>query len=337
MRASVILIAIGTAVLGIVYGEAAAQYPNTPLTRARAFAQLRLRGTGAEGARLGPTATPWQAYRGAPTRTERLRQQFPLPGQQQITPRHEIPRSPVQANLEARNLLKARSLMGQRITWRYGKTPAVMGKPLVVREGENSSASPEPPTIEPAGESLEARLQRKADETFAVGTADFRDAKWTDPDSSTLIAKADNSFGLVRNYDIDKPRGYVADVFVSFRREYYNRATASLLRAVDLAKSPEDLKIERLYKEDDSAAKTAEFAKTIETINILATANPDSPQVGLLQAYFVWLNGEPAAARSALDRSSKFVIGEETTRRVAKLRAMLSDQTEHPASAPSPG
>jgi hypothetical protein len=325
MRAFVSLASIGLLGLCALATPAEGQYRGNPLQTAEQYGRLRLRGRPAS-MRSGPQLAEQRRYRGALTRPEKLRGVFSIAAPRSLLPSRPLRQNPIRSALESHNLLGPRSEFGKRMVNRLGRGAATVPGPGPARQ---ISPGP-PPAIGAADDDFEAALRKKADDAFELGLSYFRDGDWT---------RADDRFTLVRTFEDDRPRAFLADVFVSFNREYYNRAMASLLRALDLAKGPEDLKIdrfiERMYAGENFEAKRGEFLRTLEKVNALATANPDADQISILQAYFTWLNGDWATARNALDRAAKRLTDEEIARRIGRLRALLKEAADSPAPAPS--
>lgn len=339
MRAYVAVLLIGILGLFAQPSSVEGQYRNNPLGTAERYGQLRLRGR-VGGVHRAPQTYEQRQYQGAVTRTGRLRHALPIaPRRQWLLFNRQLPRGPMSAALESHNLLRARSTVGQRAVDWFGRSGASVAADRTIEEGTPAGLSPIPlpgqaappqPLPAQAGEGLETLLNRRAEELFELGLSYFRHRDW---------GEADRCFTIVRILEHDRPRGYVADVFVSFQKQYYARAMASLLRALQLADTSDDLKIaqfvERMYEGENAEAKRREFLRTVEAANMLAVINPDVMHVSLLQAYFSWLNGDLGTATGALNRAAKSVEDETVAQRLEKFRTMLNMPTgSQPATSP---
>ncbi|MBN2563718.1 MAG: hypothetical protein JXQ75_22600 [Phycisphaerae bacterium] len=164
---------------------------------------------------------------------------------------------------------------------------------------------------------MASRLQNKADENFELGFAHFRCGELVD---------ARNCFEMVRDIERDRPRGYIADVFVSCKGQDFHRAIVSLLRALERAETLEDLKIEgfieKLFGGEDVEAQERGFRRVTESLNLFVNSNPDAPRLNMLLAYYAWLNGDLQTAIAAAEIAEKVEM-EESAPHVAKFHRLL--------------
>jgi tetratricopeptide (TPR) repeat protein len=211
-------------------------------------------------------------------------------------------------------LLLSRSPLGRRVSALIGRQdylPDNSGEERGAggRRRTNPDLQPKPsPTEDRVPEEFEdrllSRLEKKAEDRFELGAAYFR--------SGDLI-KARNCFEIVRHIQRDRPRGYAADVLVSYDRGDYNRAILSLWRALERIGTLEDLRIDRFietfYDGADFAAKERVFKRTVESVNLFVKSSPAAPHMNLLLTYYAWLDGDLgtaiAAAEIAMERTKE--------------------------------
>jgi tetratricopeptide (TPR) repeat protein len=263
--------------------------------------------------RLGTVVS--NRYRGYQTRLDRLRARLAIP-----RPRYGLLQDPkpsasrVRYLLDQRNLLLSRSPLGRRVSALIGRQdylPDNSGEERGAggRRRTNPDLQPKPsPTEDRVPEEFEdrllSRLEKKAEDRFELGAAYFR--------SGDLI-KARNCFEIVRHIQRDRPRGYAADVLVSYDRGDYNRAILSLWRALERIGTLEDLRIDRFietfYDGADFAAKERVFKRTVESVNLFVKSSPAAPHMNLLLTYYAWLDGDLgtaiAAAEIAMERTKE--------------------------------
>jgi tetratricopeptide (TPR) repeat protein len=178
------------------------------------------------------------------------------------------------------------------------------------------------------GENLGAILDGKADENFELGIAYFRNGDHR---------RAKHCFRVVKTLEGDRPRAFVADVFVAYETRDYNRAVLSLRRALERSEALSDLKIDgfidRMYQGSPEEKRRA-FRRTVESVNLDVKSRPGAPRLNLLLAYFAWLNGDVATAISAASLAES-VMGERERPVVATFRQRLSSEMARPPdSAP---
>jgi tetratricopeptide (TPR) repeat protein len=193
-----------------------------------------------------------------------------------------------------------------------------------------------PPTVSKAAEFIAfeidpaVRLAKKADECFELGIAYFRNRD---------LIKARNYFERVRDLQRDRPRAFIADVFVAYDKGDYNRALLSLLRALERAETLEDLKldrfIERLYKGDDYEEKQRAFKRTVESVNLFVNSRANAPLMKVLLAYYAWLNGDLSTAIAAAEIAAGSA-GDQPVPQIEKFRKLLIEAKDG-AAVPPPG
>ncbi len=258
-----------------------------------------------------------EAYQGVRNRMAHLRGRFRRPGRGEGFLRPEWPAiSPIQRMLNSRNLLRTRSELGLGYTSLLGRHDFVRDASGRLR-GDVSrwlpnevpehmqSVDPMAPMDNRLTTKLEDRLARKADELFDRGMAYFRNQD---------LHSARDCFGIVRDLERDRPRAYIADLLVAMGKRDYNRATVSLIRAVDRSETLDDLRIdgflEKFYaygEEGDLRSAKREYQRLVDSMNHLAKSNPSARHLSALLAYVRWLNGDLdtaiSAARAAEEKS----------------------------------
>ncbi len=297
---------------------------------------LRSRATFRTGA--GP-----KQYAGFRTRADRVRQLSPFSGRTEGLLAAPPPSySPIRVIMERRNLLRSRSNLGSRISRLIGRADYVkdvsgrrrgdIGSwPGVAGRLAGPAASPAGPSTIPAGSDdprsagsavlpaaaveagvpaspdprayqdlLATRLRTKADDYYELGASYLRNGE---------PSAAANCFEIVRGLESRGTRGFLADVFAAVQGERYNRALASLLKALQNAEKLEDLRIEGfldlMFPGSDESVRRSNFRRTVDNMTALANASPDSPQANLLMAYFAWLDGHVATAITAAENAEK--------------------------------
>lgn len=174
------------------------------------------------------------------------------------------------------------------------------------------------------------RLAKKADEYFELGIGYFRNRD---------LIKARHCFERVKDLQRDRPRAFIADVFVAYDKGDHNRALLSLLRALERAETLEDLKldrfIERLYKGDDYEEKQRAFKRTVESVNLFVNSRKSTPLMKVLLAYYAWLNGDLNTAIAAAEIAAGGA-GDQPVPQIEKFRKLLIEAKDG-AAAPPPG
>lgn len=278
------------------------------------------------------------SYRGFQTRTDRIRAISQVPRMRRGLLADPLPSiSPISRMLDSRNLLRPRSALGRRAVAMIGRhdyLPTAPGQRLGTLQlrPTSSQASPQTPvggTLGRYDDNLAARLEDKADEYFDLGIGYFRNG---DPQG------AQHCFQIVKTLQHDRPRAWVADVFVAYETKDYNRAVLSLLRALERSEALSDLKIdrfiERMYQGKSLEEKRLAFRRTVESVNLDVKSQRGAQRLNLLLAYFAWLNGDHATAISAATIAEN-AMGKRYRPVVATFRQRLSsERAQPPADAP---
>lgn len=325
-----------TAVVLTVSAPADGQY-RSPYQTAKQYGNLRFQG---RSERLGRLTASYESrrYSGARTRLGYLTGIAPFlsAGQGLLTPEPQS-MSPIRQALDQRHLLGPRSVIAKRIAGRAGRLDYVYDdtgewRGAVPPSLPDVAQAPSLPTGAAVSmeDRLSATLQQQADEYFELGLAYCRAGK---------LIEAANCLALVKEMERDTPRAFVADVFVSLSSDRYFRAMLSLRRALEAAKTLDDLRIdrfiERLYPGDDIEAQERAFQRQVESVNLFVNANPGAHQQYVLLAYFAWLNGDLGTAISAAETAEKGQDA-EFSQEIARFRKLLQE-TRNAPSAPSTG
>ena len=321
--------------LAVLAGSAGADAQYSPLQSAQMFSKLR---TANRTPALGflPGAYEARLYRGTTDRLARLQALSPYPQVGEALLKPEQPSlSPISNVLDRHNFLRPRSLFGRRLAQRVGQlnTPLPPAEPAATSVGE----APFVP-----GQTYEDRvaksLKDRADEDFELALSYFRES--SAPGQDGLLIEARNHISSVLIIDPDAPRGYIVDVFIAYNSKAYNRAFFSLMQALKLAKTLDDLKIdgfvEKMYKGDDVEAKRREFRRTVESVSLLLASSPESKEANVLLAYFAWLNGDLGTAVTAAEAAAK-VENPTNGPYVARFRDWLAAAKAGSAPTPAPG
>jgi hypothetical protein len=178
-------------------------------------------------------------------------------------------------------------------------------------------------------DALAARLEAKGEQSFRLGVAYFR--------SGDFYA-ARQQFELARDVWPDRPRVYLACMFASNQVGEPNRGFRELLRAVELAKSLDDLRIEGFPEqfwpgEDEAAAKEA-YRRVAEGINLAVRTGGGGELGRLLVAYYAWLNDDRNTALSAAEIALG-AAAEPYDVPIRRFRDWLSEE-QTPAAATAP-
>jgi hypothetical protein len=246
-------------------------------------------------------------------------------------------RSPISRLLDSRNLLRPRSALGRRAVAMIGRHDYLPAAPdrrhyalqLWPTSSQESPQTPVAGTLGGYDDNLAAGLDGKADEYFDLGIGHFRNGDHHG---------AQHCFKIVKRLQRDRPRAFIADVFVAYETKDYNRAVQSLLRALERSETLSDLKIdrfiERMYQGKSLEEKRRAFRRTVESVNLDVKSQPGAPRLNLLLAYFAWLNGDVATAISAA-AIAESAEGKQYRPVVATFRQRLSsEKAQPPADAP---
>jgi hypothetical protein len=274
-------------------------------------------------------------FRGIQTHFDRLRSVASWMSQSGgLLPGPTQPQTPIQRLFDQRNLLRARSPLGQTGT-------AFLGRYALGSSGQTAPAAA--PTSQPAGvttgpaddrptpvrfeDVLANRLDRMAEENFELGMTYFREGDFL---------KARHHFDMAGNVWRDKPRCHIATMLVAYEMQDMNQAVNELMRALQMAKTLDDLKIEgfldKFYVGDDTDKKRQALSRTVDSINMFAQSVKDAPAASaanVLLAYYSWLNGDLVAAASAADRALR-TLPEATAEPVRRFRDMLVESQRAP-------
>lgn len=285
------------------------------------------------------------AHIGVKNRMAHLRGRFRRPGREGGFLRPEWPAiSPIQRMLNSRNLLRTRSELGLGYT-------SLLGRHDFVRDGTGrlrgdvsrwlpnevpehmKSVDPMAPIDNRLTAKMEDRLSRKADELFERGMAYFRNGD---------LHSARDCFGIVRDLERDRPRAFIADLLVAMGKRDYNRATVSLMLAVDRAETLDDMRIDGFlekfyaYGEDgDLRSAKREYQRLVDSMNHVAKSNPSARHLSALLAYARWLNGDLDTAISAAQAAEETPVGMKEDAPVTPFRKFsrfLSESRHAPVS-----
>jgi len=249
-------------------------------------------------------------------------------------------RSPTRRILNARNLLRTRSPLGQAATALLGRVPdeqetelpRAMVNPLPLQTAINEPRLAAPSTM-PAGpverrsydEFLAARLRAAAEENFETGTAYFRARDY---------AMARHRFEQAQQVMQDNPRPYLGDALASVELNDHARACYKLIQAFRFARSLQDLKlpdfINAFYEGEGLADKKQEFGYSVDRINLLAKTRPESANLSLLLSYYAWLNDDWSTAIST-SQASAARFEEPFSSRILQFHDMLVEARDPPA------
>lgn len=289
--------------------------------------------------RLGTFYTGLQT--GVQTRGEYVRSLSRLPRRQLGLLSDPAPsRSHTRRILNARNLLRARSPLGQAATALLGRVPdghetkfpqaLVNPLPLDAAIGPPAPAAPSTmPTLPEERRSydefLAVRLRASAEAYFETGTAYFRARDY---------AMARHQFEQAQQVMKDDPRPYLGDVLASAELNDNARACYKLIRAFKAARTLQDLRlpdfIDAYYEGPDSAAKKREFRYSVDRINLLAKTRPESAVLALLLSYYAWLNDDWSTAISASQACASH-FEEPSSAHILKFHDMLVEARDQPA------
>jgi len=255
------------------------------------------------------------------TRIDRLRSISPLwQTRDGLLPNAPAAYDPIQRIIERRNLLRARSPLAQNATSMVGRS--TFPRDSLLEIAKNSAADLSPPTTVPAdfaalpttsspaeddslswkitptrvSDVLARRLEAKGEEHFQLGVAYFR---------SSDFQTARYHFELARDACPDRPRAYLAHMFACVQTKDSNEAMNELIRALGLAKSLEDLRIEgfpeRFWPGEDEKAARVAYQRAVQDLNLASRRSEGPSLTNLFVAYWAWLNDDINLARSAAE------------------------------------
>lgn len=238
--------------------------------------------------------------------------------------------TPVRSLLDRRNLLGSRSTLAQlsRGTVDSEEYAKFRSNPSIDGEEFPSLENRRPDEFRPSAryeDELERILRKQEADYYARGVDYFRQGK---------MVRAADCFDVCRSHDRNNARYAVAGLIVAYERSNYNRAIVSLLTALRLAESLEDL---RIPVEDDpstgvrgfyvSGDRGGSFGSTVDRANVRAnlTSGSSAGYAQLFLAFFAWLNGEVSTAIHAAEVAESELPKEQAT--VAKkFRELLIDE-----------
>ena len=184
---------------------------------------------------------------------------------------------------------------------------------------------------EPSGEArppvrfedaIAERLNKRAEEEFELGIAYFREGD---------LIQARDHFDLTKNLWLDQARPHVASMVVSFQAQNYYQAVNDELRALQLAKTLDDLRIDgfvdKFYSGSDPQKKQQAFNRTVELVNRMVQGAPDTSLARVLLAHYSWVNGDLSTAVSAADAVAR-TAPEPNAGYVRKFRDMLVEEQQ---------
>lgn len=271
-------------------------------------------------------------YAGIVTIPEQARSILPryrMPSRFDMQP---LPTTSAQTWLSRQNLLALRSPLARKATSTIGKNDFVTDPETGQMFGDYSRIQQRVDAAKPGFNSdksddgsyqdaIVKRLQAKANEYYDLGTAAFRQSKFTN---------AADYFDLVKEVEYDKTRAYLAKAIVGVQRSDYLTAHGNLLRAMDLAQNLDDLKIDinKFYKSPE------DFRRRAELLNLQAQKYTDSPIATLILSYYMWVNGDMETAISTATTAEKRSPGVSNVP-VKKFRDFLILQRSGPKSEPA--
>jgi tetratricopeptide (TPR) repeat protein len=255
-----------------------------------------------------------------------------------VLPPEQPSASPIRNALEQRNLLKPRSLIAKRVAARAGRLDYLpdengdwRGAVSPRAERDFRPAPVPPPSVAPTlNDRMADDIKQQAEEYFELGLANYRAGR---------LNEAADCIALVKEIERDSPRGFIADVFIAQSSQCYFRAIMSLHRAIQNAKSLDDLKIdrfiERMYPGDEVDDQRRAFRREVEVLNLLVNQNPEISQPFILLAYYAWLNGDFGTAVSAAEKAERG-SAPDFAQVAARFRKLLQEADRGPPTS-SPG
>jgi hypothetical protein len=271
--------------------------------------------------------------RGAQSPLAKLREISPLAYRSAgLLPDPYLPLTPIQRILNQRNILRVRSSLGKTGTALLGRSRQGPGASTSLASawasdaarGTSIAAVAQPTATGEAPASFEDaladRLKKAAAQNFELGMTYFREGDW---------ARARYHFDLTKDLWLDKSRPYVASMLVSFEMGDYHQSIAELLRALQLAKTLDDLRIEgfadKFFAGDDPETRRRALSRMVDSVNRFVLGAKDDSVWKLLLAYCSWVNGDLAVAVSAADDAAQGAK-EPYVVHVRRFRDMLAEE-----------
>lgn len=251
--------------------------------------------------------------------------------------KRQRPTNPIDQILKSRNLLSVQSPLA-RTTLNHDPYSKVLDEELPMFLPTEAVANEAPPPaiaeVAPGQRStsdfldeMSGGLSSKGDEYYEVGMAYFRNGDFL---------RAKNYFELDREIHRQHVRPYVADVLTASEKRDMNRAYTSLMLAIRRAQKLEELGVDRASFFPDPV----KFDRTLSLMNVMVNQAPDQPATHALLAYYSWLNGDTATARSSAERAASIATASEqfdaqTDQILLKFTRLLSGKEEPLAASPS--
>lgn len=220
---------------------------------------------------------------------------------------------PIKSLLDQRNYLRTRSALGASSTIALGQTPLpprgpddLQGNFLVGSPAESSSQPATQPTsgVRTYVDVLAARIDAKADEQFDLGAVYLRYGDFP---------RARHCFDVARDLRPDDPKPYLGSMVGSYCLGDYNQAIWEILRAMELAKTLDELRIEgfvdRFFPGEDAKSRHEAFERALDSVNPQGDSAGAPSPVNVLRAYYSWLNNDVSTAISAADLASQAFEG----------------------------
>ncbi|RIK64780.1 MAG: hypothetical protein DCC65_13785 [Planctomycetota bacterium] len=236
--------------------------------------------------------------------------------------KRQRPTNPIDQVLKSRNLLGVQSPLARK-TLNHDPYSKVLDEELPMFLPPETAADDASPPISEAApaqrstsdflDELSGGLSSKGDEYYEVGMAYFRNGDFV---------RAKNYFELDREIHRQHVRPYIADVL-----------TASEIRR---AQRLEELAVDR----ESFFPDPVKFDRTLSLMNVMVNQAPDQPATHALLAYYSWLNGDTATARSSAERAASIATASEvfdaqTDQILLKFTRLLSGKEEPLAASPS--
>ena len=238
-----------------------------------------------------------------------------------------LPTTAIKRHLDQQNLLGVRSPLARKTTSTNGRNDFVTDDETGQMFGDysrieklaasgKSAANPQKADDGSFQDAIIRRLEAKANEYYDLGASAFRQGKYI---------QANGYFDLVKDVENDKTRPYLAKVIVGVQKDDYLSAHANLLRAIDITPNLDGLKVDvtKFYKGPE------DFRRRVELMNLKASRTTDNPIAGLLQSYYMWLNGDLGTAIAAATAAEKNSPG-DAGRAVKKFRDLMIVQRTAP-------
>lgn len=271
------------------------------------------------------------AYSGVLTRMDQVRALMPRRSPSIIREFQPLPPSPIQAMLERRNLLSVRSPIARKASSSIGRNLMPTGidpgpdtftfiPPMPTSTNSPATQSSAPPDTH-YQDVLASRLSRMAEEYYASGSSSFTKKDWI---------SARKYFDLVRELEPDKPRANIALTLVATQRAEFASAWMHFLKAVDVAHSADDLRV----NVSQFWANPDELRKTREEVNRAVQKFPEYGAIAGMLSYYSFLIGDLGTAADAVANAEKNTT-EEYKEPIKKFRDMLLELRTAPASRPA--